>query len=225
MDKKYRIPIPLNIKKLVWNKYIGEEIGKAKCYCCRFTDIVQISFHCGHIVSNNNGGNTEVENLRPICQNCNSSIGSKNMNEFMENYGLKKPADAKVEEKIEEIMPEENQTPSEETPIEKQGENFECSVCKKKYASKDGLTKHQRKVHNIFERQKREKKDGENCYHCRTCDKYFTRIPSRWKHEKKCKNKPDTIDENLSKMIIDYENRIQQIKQLQMRYTLYKNKK
>lgn len=76
-------PIPSTIKKLVWNTNIGEEIGKTKCLCCKSTDITQMSFNCGHIIAEANGGNTIVSNLKPICQNCNSSMGTKNMNEFM----------------------------------------------------------------------------------------------------------------------------------------------
>ena len=76
-------PIPSTVKKLVWNTNIGEEIGKTKCLCCRSTDITQMSFNCGHIIAEANGGNTIVSNLKPICQNCNSSMGTKNMNEFM----------------------------------------------------------------------------------------------------------------------------------------------
>ena len=76
--------ISSTIKKLVWNTNIGEEIGKSKCLCCKSTDITQLSFNCGHIIAESNGGDTIVSNLRPICQNCNSSMGTKNMNDFME---------------------------------------------------------------------------------------------------------------------------------------------
>jgi 5-methylcytosine-specific restriction endonuclease McrA len=76
--------ITSTIKKLVWNTNIGEEIGKSKCLCCKSTDITQLSFNCGHIIAESNGGDTIVSNLRPICQNCNSSMGTKNMNDFME---------------------------------------------------------------------------------------------------------------------------------------------
>ena len=76
--------ISSTIKKLVWNTNIGEDIGKAKCLCCKSTDITQLSFNCGHIIAESNGGDTIVSNLRPICQNCNSSMGTKNMNDFME---------------------------------------------------------------------------------------------------------------------------------------------
>lgn len=73
------------MKRLVWNTNIGEEIGKEKCVCCKSTDITQMSFHCGHIIAEINGGETIVSNLKPICQNCNSSMATKNMNEFMES--------------------------------------------------------------------------------------------------------------------------------------------
>jgi 5-methylcytosine-specific restriction endonuclease McrA len=83
LKKKYKKKsIPLALKKLVWNKYIGEEIGKSKCLCCGLTDISQISFNCGHIVAEVNGGNMCIDNLMPICQNCNSSMGSMNLLEF-----------------------------------------------------------------------------------------------------------------------------------------------
>jgi len=71
------------MKKLVWNMHIGEEIGKSKCLCCKSTYITQLSFHCGHIIAEINGGETIVSNLRPICQNCNSSMNTKNMDDFM----------------------------------------------------------------------------------------------------------------------------------------------
>ena len=75
--------ISATIKKLVWNTNIGEDIGKAKCTCCKSTDITQMSFNCGHVISEHNGGETIVSNLKPICQNCNSSMGTKDMTTFM----------------------------------------------------------------------------------------------------------------------------------------------
>jgi hypothetical protein len=85
---KKSIPSPL--KRQVWNKYIGEEIGKSKCYCCKLTDITQMSFHAGHVISEKDGGEINATNLRPICQNCNSSMGTMNMNAFIDKYNLHK---------------------------------------------------------------------------------------------------------------------------------------
>ena len=78
--------VSATLKRLVWNTHIGEEIGKAKCLCCKSTDITQMSFHCGHVIAEANGGELIVSNLRPICQNCNSSMGTKNKNDFMESF-------------------------------------------------------------------------------------------------------------------------------------------
>jgi len=83
--KKKKKPISATIKRLVWNTNIGEDIGKSKCLCCNSTDITQLSFNCGHIIAEANGGDTIVSNLKPICQNCNSSMGTKNMEEFMKS--------------------------------------------------------------------------------------------------------------------------------------------
>lgn len=81
--KKKKKTISATMKRLVWNNWIGEEIGKSKCLCCKTTDIIQSSFNCGHIIPESKGGETIVSNLKPICQNCNSSMGAIDMNEFM----------------------------------------------------------------------------------------------------------------------------------------------
>ncbi len=80
--------IPVALKRKVWSKWIGENIGKTKCPCCKLTDITQLNFSCGHIDAEANGGSLTVENLRPICTSCNSSMGTQNMNEFIKKYGL-----------------------------------------------------------------------------------------------------------------------------------------
>jgi 5-methylcytosine-specific restriction endonuclease McrA len=78
--------IPKSVKKMVWDKYIGAEKGKAKCYCCKHQTIRQIEFHCGHVIAEANGGHTTVVNMRPICAQCNLSMGKMNMNDFMKNF-------------------------------------------------------------------------------------------------------------------------------------------
>jgi len=80
--KKKKKHISATLKRLVWNTHIGEDIGKHKCMCCYTTYITQLSFHCGHIVAEANGGDAVVSNLKPICQNCNSSMGTKNMDDL-----------------------------------------------------------------------------------------------------------------------------------------------
>lgn len=88
IEKYSKKSIPSAVKQLVWDKYIGEYIGKTKCYCCKLIDIKQSSFHCGHVVAEKNGGGMEIENLRPICKNCNSSMRTTDMHEFMATYNI-----------------------------------------------------------------------------------------------------------------------------------------
>lgn len=71
----------------VWNKHIGDEIGKTKCLCCKLQDIYQASFSCGHIISEYNGGELKLDNVKPICASCNSSMGTKNMDEYIKEHG------------------------------------------------------------------------------------------------------------------------------------------
>ena len=78
--------IPKALKKMVWDKYVGPDIGQTKCLCCKHQDIRQIEFHCGHVIAEANKGKTELVNLRPICAQCNLSMGKMNMNEFMNKY-------------------------------------------------------------------------------------------------------------------------------------------
>jgi hypothetical protein len=81
--------IPKAMKRVVWDTYIGAEVGLTKCLCCQHADIRQIEFHCGHVVAEANGGTTTVDNLRPICAQCNLSMGKKDMNEFMKMFKKK----------------------------------------------------------------------------------------------------------------------------------------
>lgn len=89
LQKNQKKAIPKAIKQLVWNFYIGEEIGKTECFCCGVTKITQLSFVCGHVQAEANGGNITIDNLRPVCSMCNSSMGTKNMIDFMKTHGLK----------------------------------------------------------------------------------------------------------------------------------------
>ena len=74
--------IPKALKIAVWNKYFGEDVGKAKCLCCDITDITQMKFHTGHVVAEAKGGELNIDNLRPICESCNKSMGTRNMDDF-----------------------------------------------------------------------------------------------------------------------------------------------
>ena len=78
--------IPKAMKRLVWNTYIGDEVGKALCTCCNHVYIHQIEFHCGHVISEAQGGKITLDNLRPICAQCNLSMRTMNMDEFKKMF-------------------------------------------------------------------------------------------------------------------------------------------
>ena len=78
--------IPKHIKTLVWNKYIGVDIAQADCVCCRSQKINVRSFHCGHVIAESRGGDLTINNLRPICADCNGAMTTKSMHEFTKEF-------------------------------------------------------------------------------------------------------------------------------------------
>jgi hypothetical protein len=90
---KPRQKLPATVRRIVWNTYIGSEVSSGKCFCCNFETITVSNFECGHIVSHKDGGDATIQNLRPICSFCNRSIGKRNMEEFMRQYGIAKRDD------------------------------------------------------------------------------------------------------------------------------------
>ena len=89
--KKGKEKIPVAVRKIVWNTYIGKDNVKGKCLCCNGEDITSTNFECGHVKSEKNGGEVSIDNLRPICSSCNKSMGTNDMDEFMTRYKIKKP--------------------------------------------------------------------------------------------------------------------------------------
>jgi 5-methylcytosine-specific restriction endonuclease McrA len=85
-NKYKKKTIPHILKRLVWNRWIGDSIGKTKCLCCKIADITMLTFVCGHIIAESKGGELSVNNLKPICGSCNSSMGSTNMDEYIKKY-------------------------------------------------------------------------------------------------------------------------------------------
>jgi len=77
--------IPKKVKDDAWKKYIGNK-SEVLCICCRTDTITPFDFHAGHIVSEANGGEVTVENIRPICAACNLSMGQRNMDEFIAKH-------------------------------------------------------------------------------------------------------------------------------------------
>lgn len=82
-----RRALPAAVRDSVWNLYIGEDINKHRCLCCKKVLISNRNFQVGHVQSVRDGGTDEINNLRPICAPCNHSMSTQNMIEFVKKYG------------------------------------------------------------------------------------------------------------------------------------------
>lgn len=69
-------------------------VRRQTCYCCQtaMLDAYSSSWHSGHIVAKSQGGADDIENLVPICTDCN--LGMQNMN--LEAYRRKFANDRQV---------------------------------------------------------------------------------------------------------------------------------
>lgn len=77
--------IPKTVRDRVWRQFFLTLDGH--CCCCKCPISIE-NFHCGHVVAEKEGGANTIDNLRPICQNCNLSMGTKNMDLFIEQHGF-----------------------------------------------------------------------------------------------------------------------------------------
>ena len=84
--KNIKKNITPKIRLTVWNNYYRDQ-ESSECPFNKYGCTNKISqgkngFHCGHIVSEFNGGKTIIENLRPVCFNCNIIMGTTNWPEY-----------------------------------------------------------------------------------------------------------------------------------------------
>ena len=75
-----RPKIPKKTKNDVWNKRNKNNL-EGKCFCCN--EILHYdNMECGHIIPFCKGGDINIENLEPICKNCNRDMGIVNLFEY-----------------------------------------------------------------------------------------------------------------------------------------------
>lgn len=73
-------PITKTLKKQVWEK----AVNKGKCDVCN-KSIVKDNFEAGHVIARSLGGQTELNNLIPMCFDCNRNMGTRNAYEFKQD--------------------------------------------------------------------------------------------------------------------------------------------
>jgi hypothetical protein len=70
-------PMPKRIREVVWNTYNGENYT-SKCYVTWCNNKINVfNYQVGHDLPDSKGGTFHIHNLRPICSNCNLSMGNK----------------------------------------------------------------------------------------------------------------------------------------------------
>jgi hypothetical protein len=79
--------IPKSLRDTVFSRYC-QSYNDAHCYVGCGEKLSPFNFECGHIVPEKNGGETTIDNLRPICGRCNKSMGTKNMFDFIRDCGF-----------------------------------------------------------------------------------------------------------------------------------------
>uniref|UniRef100_A0A6C0HLQ9 HNH endonuclease 5 domain-containing protein n=1 Tax=viral metagenome TaxID=1070528 RepID=A0A6C0HLQ9_9ZZZZ len=79
LNKKYykKEGIPKRVRELVWTTYNGEVFNN-NCHVKWCDNNINVfNFQVGHDIPESKGGTLEISNLKPICGNCNLSMGNK----------------------------------------------------------------------------------------------------------------------------------------------------
>ena len=76
--------VPKKVRNDSWDINIGEDVAKAYCLVCDVSVITSKNFEAGHIISDKNGGNSNIDNILPICGGCNKSMSFENMDAYIQ---------------------------------------------------------------------------------------------------------------------------------------------
>lgn len=71
-----------------WSRHVGIERGTAQCFTGCGAVINAFQFVCGHIIAQAHGGVNSHTNVVPICEECNSSMGTERMDEYCARNGF-----------------------------------------------------------------------------------------------------------------------------------------
>jgi 5-methylcytosine-specific restriction endonuclease McrA len=81
--RKKRKTIPKSVRAVVWRR--DSKNNNANCFAC---DVALTSFtvHYGHVKPVRDGGEATADNLRLLCADCNLSMGSEEMYDFIRRH-------------------------------------------------------------------------------------------------------------------------------------------
>ena len=75
--KDHKDTIPKRLRELVWTTNNSETFTN-KCYVSWCDNKINVfNFQVGHNIPESKGGTLDINNLKPICSNCNLSMGNR----------------------------------------------------------------------------------------------------------------------------------------------------
>ena len=80
-----RSSIPKARRDELWIKYFGTSYN-GRCLICDKEFKIVDNWEAGHVVPSSKGGSDNLDNLRPICRDCNRSMGCMNMITWAEHH-------------------------------------------------------------------------------------------------------------------------------------------
>lgn len=113
-----RIKVNQAMRMSLWNRYFYDETEQGECVLCN-CKLKMSQYHVSHIQSLKENGTYDQSNLTIMCSKCNTSLGSKNLNDYMRENGVT-PSQRyrelnKWEEKVEKLNEKDLKKTIEET--------------------------------------------------------------------------------------------------------------
>ena len=98
-NKEHKEFIPKRIRDLVWTTHNGETF-KHKCFVSWCDNNINVfNFQVGHDIPESKGGTIDIDNLKPICGNCNLSMSNKySITEWSKLVNIQDENDIQVKE-------------------------------------------------------------------------------------------------------------------------------
>ena len=123
-------PIPKALRNAVWLNNCGEVFhSKCKVSWCK-TIMSPFDFETGHNIPESKGGSTTLNNLRPICAQCNKSMGNRyTIDEFSSTFSLEVATKEEKEVKEEEDIKESATVETEKQENKYNRHIFNCFTC------------------------------------------------------------------------------------------------
>ena len=81
-QKYQKKSIPKALKQQVWLHHVGQHFS-SRCKTPWCSNIITVfDYHTSHIIPESGGGATNLNNLIPLCANCNLSMGTMTFTEW-----------------------------------------------------------------------------------------------------------------------------------------------